>query len=60
MVFSRFGTPTEVLIHQVTKFYGGFQELCEKTLIDHCTTSPNHLEAEGLMEQMVQTVKRGL
>jgi hypothetical protein len=50
MVFSRFGTPTEVLIDQGTKFHGGFQELCEKTLIDHCTTSPNHLEVEGLME----------
>jgi len=60
MVFSRFGTPTKVFIDQGTKFHGEFQELCEKTLINHHTTSWNHLEAKGLMEQMVEIVKWGL
>jgi len=60
MVFSRFGTPTKVFIDKGTKFHGEFQELCEKALIDHHTTSWNHLEAKGLMEQMVEIVKWGL
>jgi hypothetical protein len=34
--------------------------LCEKTLIDHCTTSQDHLEANELTKQMVQMVKHGL
>jgi hypothetical protein len=29
-------------------------------MIDHYTTSRDHLEADGLAERMVQTVKRGL
>jgi hypothetical protein len=36
---------------------GDFQELCEKALIDHQTTSQDHLEADGLTKQMVQMVK---
>jgi transposase-like protein len=38
-VLNRFGVPAEVLIDQGIKFPGEFQELCEKTLIDHRTTS---------------------
>jgi hypothetical protein len=60
MVFSRFETPTEVLTNQGTKFYGEFQKLCEKALIDHRITSLNHLETKRLMEQMVQMLKWGL
>jgi hypothetical protein len=29
-------------------------------MIDYCTTSRDHPEADGLAERMVQTVKRGL
>ncbi len=39
MVLSRFGVLTKVLINRGTKFRKEFQELCEKTLIDHCSTS---------------------
>jgi len=39
MVLSRFGAPTKVLIDQGIKFHGEFEELCEKTLIDHHTIS---------------------
>jgi hypothetical protein len=53
MVFSRFGVPSKVLTNQGTKFRGEFQKLCEKTLIDHCMTSQNHLEAYMLVERMV-------
>jgi hypothetical protein len=38
-VISRFGALVEFLIDQSTKFSGEFQELCEKALIDHRTTS---------------------
>ena len=31
-----------------------------QALIDHCTTSRDHPEADGLAEKVVQTVKRGL
>jgi hypothetical protein len=37
-LFSRFGALAKVLINQGTKFHGELQELCEKTLIDHCTS----------------------
>jgi len=41
-VFNKFGIPSEVLIDQSTKFYGKFQELWDKTLINRCTTSQDH------------------
>jgi hypothetical protein len=50
-----FGVLTKVFTSQGTKF----QKLCEKTLIDHCKTSQNHPETNGLM-WMVQMVKLGL
>jgi hypothetical protein len=39
---------------------GNFKKLCEKTLIDHYTTSRDHLKADKLVEWLVQMVKRGL
>jgi transposase InsO family protein len=59
-VLSRFGAPTEVLTDQGREFLGEFQTLCEQAMIDHCTTSRDHPEANGLVERMVQTVKKGL
>jgi hypothetical protein len=35
------------------KFCGEFQQLCEKTLNDHCMTSWYHLETNGLAKHMV-------
>jgi hypothetical protein len=55
-VLNRFMAPTKVLTGQVTKFHEEFKKLCEKTLIDHCTTSRDHLEANGLVEWMVQMI----
>ncbi len=52
-VFSRFGAPFKVLTNQGTKFCREFQKLCEKALIDHCTTSRDHFEAYTLVERMV-------
>jgi hypothetical protein len=36
--------------NQGMKFHGEFQELCEKTLINHCTISQYHFEANELIE----------
>lgn len=38
-VFNEFGILGEILIDQGTKFHGEFQELWDKTLINHCITS---------------------
>jgi hypothetical protein len=56
-MLNMFGVPVEVFINQDMEFQGDFQELCEKTLIDHWTTSQDHFEVDGLVKQMVQTVK---
>jgi hypothetical protein len=50
---SRFRAPIEVFIDQGTKLCGEFQELCEKSLIDHHTTSRDHPNAYRLVEWMV-------
>jgi hypothetical protein len=52
-VLSRFRAAAKVLIDQGTKFCGEFQKLCEKTLIDHHTTSQDCFEIDGLVERMV-------
>ncbi len=59
-VLSHFGALVKVLIDQGTDFQGEFQVLCDKALIDHRTTSRDHLEANGLAEHLVLTVKRAL
>ncbi|CAM6093577.1 unnamed protein product [Calypogeia fissa] len=59
-VLSHFGAPAEVLTDQGTEFQGEFQVLCDRSLIDHRTTSWDHPEADGLAKRVVQTVKRGL
>ncbi len=60
MGFNRFEALVEVLTNQSTKFHREFQELCGKTLINHCTTSWNHSKVDKLVQWMVQTMKHGL
>ncbi len=60
MGLNSFEVLAKVLTNQSTKFHGEFQELCEKTLINHCTTSWNHSKVDELVEQMVQMMKHGL
>jgi transposase-like protein len=38
-LLNRFRAPIEILTNQAIEVHGEFQKLCEKTLIDHCTTS---------------------
>jgi len=52
-VLAHFETLAKVLIDQRWKFLISFDELCTKPLIDHHTTSRDHHEANGLVEQVV-------
>ncbi len=58
-VLSRFGACVECLINQGSKFKGEFQDLFDHVLIDHRQTSRDHPQADGLVERMVQTNKKG-
>jgi hypothetical protein len=52
-VLSRFGACAECLIDQGLEFKGEFQDLLNHALIDHCQTSRDHPQADGLAERMV-------
>ncbi len=53
IMFNKFGVQAKVLTNQGIKFQRVFQDLCEKALIDHQTTSRDHPEADRLAKQMV-------
>jgi hypothetical protein len=59
-VLNHFGAPSKALTDQSMEFQGEFQVLCDKALINHQTTFRDHPEADGLVERVVQTVKRAL
>ena len=59
-VLARFGASGEVLTKQGREFLKVFEKLCIKALIDHRTTSQDHLGSDGLAEWVVQTTKFGL
>jgi len=59
-VLAHFRAPVDVLIDEWRKFLSSFKEVCTKALIDHHTTSRNHLETDGLVESIVQIVKCSL
>ena len=48
-----FGALVKVMTEQNRKFLGVFEKLCTKALIDHHTTSQDHLKADGLVEWVV-------
>jgi hypothetical protein len=47
-VLTRFGAPAEVQTNQGEEFQGKFAALLQKLLIDHRTTSRDHLQSDGL------------
>jgi transposase-like protein len=49
-MLNRFNAPTEVFTDQDMDFQGDFQDLCDKALINHRTTSQDHHEANMLAE----------
>lgn len=59
-VLSRFGSCAEVVTDQGTEWRGPFDALLESCFIDHRPTAPNHPQADGLAERIVQTIKRSL
>jgi len=52
-VLSRFGAYAECLTNQGSKFRGEFQDLLDHAFIDHCRTSRDHPQVDGLVERMV-------
>jgi hypothetical protein len=52
-VLSRFSALAKVFTNQGTEFQKDFQDLCEKAMIDHQSTSQDHFEANKLAKQMV-------
>jgi len=59
-VIARFGAPGQVVTDSGTEFLGHFDQLLRDCMIDHCTISTDHPQANGQAEKMVQTVKRAL
>jgi hypothetical protein len=59
-VLSRFGACVECLTNQGSEFRGEFQDLVDHAFIDHCRTSTDHPQVDGLAKKMVQTCKKGL
>lgn len=59
-VVCRFGACAEVVTDQGTEFCAEFDELCQRCLIDHRRTSPQHPQANGASERMVQVIKKAL
>ncbi len=59
-VLSRFGACAKCLTNQGSEFRGEFQDLLDHALIDRRRTSRDHPQADGLVERMVQTCKKGL
>ncbi len=59
-VLSRFRACAECLTNQGLEFKGEFQDLLDHVLIDHCRTSRDHPQANGLAERMVQMCKKRL
>jgi hypothetical protein len=52
-VLSRFGACAECLTNQGLEFEGEFQDLFDHAFIDHCRTSKDHPQADGLAKRMV-------
>ncbi|KXZ48232.1 hypothetical protein GPECTOR_29g136 [Gonium pectorale] len=59
-LISRFGAPAEVVTDRGTEFEAEFQLLLERCYVDHRLTSPNHPQADGAAERLVQEVKSAL
>jgi hypothetical protein len=59
-VFCRFAAPAEVLTDGGGEWEGSFGELLSSCFVDHRVTSPNHPQANGLSERLVQVVKKAL
>jgi len=59
-VLSRFGACAECLVDQGLELRIEFQDILDHALIDHYQILRDHPQADGLVEKMVQTCKKGL
>ena len=59
-VLERFGACAQVLTDNGTEYQGDFHALLGECFIDHRQSSPNHPQANGLVERSVQTIKQAL
>jgi hypothetical protein len=59
-VLMRYGACAEVVTYRGGGFGGAFQACLDAALIDHRLTSAYHPQANGLIERVVQVVKRAL
>ena len=59
-VLSRYGAPGEILTDQGKELCKEFQTLLAKHEITHRLSSCEHPQSDGLVERMVQTMKRAL
>ncbi|GLC55390.1 hypothetical protein PLESTB_000982200 [Pleodorina starrii] len=59
-ILGRYGASAEVCTDGGSEWKGPFAQLLLDSLIDHRQTSPNHPQANGLAERVVQTCKRAL
>ncbi|GIL64966.1 hypothetical protein Vafri_18821 [Volvox africanus] len=59
-VLTRFSAPAEIVTDRGQEWGGTFDALCEQSLVDHRRTSPNHPQADGAAERIIQVLKRSL
>jgi hypothetical protein len=60
-VLAKYAAPGQVVSDNGSEFTeGAFAQLLGDSLIDHCTTSPAHPQANGQAEKAVDIVKRAL
>ncbi len=52
-ILSRFGACAECLTDEGPKFKGEFQDQLDHAFINHCRTSRDHPQVDGLVERMV-------
>ncbi|GIM03389.1 hypothetical protein Vretimale_8135, partial [Volvox reticuliferus] len=53
-ILTRFSAPAEIVTDRGQEWGGSFAALCEQGLVDHRRTSPNHPQADGAAERIVQ------
>jgi hypothetical protein len=59
-VLARYAAPGQVVSDNGAEWQGAFEQLLADCLIDHCTTSPAHPQANGQAEKAVDIVKQAL
>jgi len=59
-ILNRYSAPAQVTTDQGSEWEGEFAALMQEALIDHNTTSPNHPQADGLVERAIQSIKKCL